>query len=65
MVSTIPKESLNGVSLNTDYCLLGRDAAQFGSLINISVYPEDGGTMFLQNIGNNLPDYVASYPKKL
>jgi hypothetical protein len=26
-------------------------------------YPEYGGSMFLQNFGNNLPDYMVSQPK--
>jgi hypothetical protein len=25
-------------------------------------YPEDGGRMFLRNIGKLLPDYTASHP---
>jgi hypothetical protein len=27
-------------------------------------YPEDGGSSFLQNIHNNLPDYIVSSPQK-
>jgi hypothetical protein len=27
-------------------------------------YPEDGGSTFLGNIGELLPDYMASYPRR-
>jgi hypothetical protein len=26
-------------------------------------YPEDGGSRFIQNAGNYLPDYMASHPR--
>jgi hypothetical protein len=26
-----------------------------------SVYPEDGSSTFLQNVGNDMPDYVVSH----
>jgi D-mannonate dehydratase len=28
-------------------------------------YPEDGGSRFLQNIHNHLPDYILSTPQKI
>jgi hypothetical protein len=27
-------------------------------------HPEDEGSMFLQNIGNDLPDYMVSHPRR-
>lgn len=34
------------------YCLLGQ----------VEEFPEDGWNRFLQNDGNNLPDYTVPYP---
>jgi hypothetical protein len=28
-------------------------------------YPEDGGSRFIQNAGNYLPDYMATHPKTI
>jgi hypothetical protein len=37
-----------------DNCFLECDA----------VYPEDGGSRFLRNIGEHLPDYTVSHPRR-
>lgn len=31
--------------------------------LGASIYPEAGGSRFLWNIGNNLPDYTVSWPR--
>jgi hypothetical protein len=33
------------------------------SMLDLLFYPEDGVSRFLQNCGNDLPDYVASHLK--
>jgi hypothetical protein len=32
--------------------------------LDLIFYPEDGGRRFLQNVGNDLPDCMASHSKK-
>jgi hypothetical protein len=33
-------------------------------LLNYCLVPEDGGDMFLRNVGCNSTDYTASYPRR-
>jgi hypothetical protein len=36
----------------------------FWFLLNYFFDPEDGGDMFLRNVGCNSTDYTASYPRR-
>jgi hypothetical protein len=60
---------------NEDSCILERDALYSGRwspmfwrkccrLFRVEKFPEDGVSMFSQNVGNDLPDYTVSYPRR-
>jgi hypothetical protein len=34
------------------------------SLFRVEEFPEDGVSMFSQNVGNDLPDYMVSHPRR-
>jgi hypothetical protein len=47
--------------LHEEYHLLGYNA---GFLLSLFFYPEDGGDMFVQNVGWHSTDYTALYPRR-